>query len=41
MGLVTKCCKKAIRINWNGKTQKNSCPNCGKKIKLKDLVEKK
>lgn len=41
MPLVTKCCKRRIAINWNGAKQTNVCPKCNKKIKLRDLVEKK
>lgn len=41
MPLVTKCCKKRIVIKWDGRKQTNTCSNCSKKIKLRDLVEKK
>jgi len=41
MALVTKCCKRRIAIKWNGGKQTNICSNCNKKIKLRDLVEKK
>jgi hypothetical protein len=39
MPLVTKCCKKRVKKDWNGRKQVNHCSSCNKKVKLKDMIE--
>lgn len=42
MPLVTKCCRRRIKIKLDAKgKQTNICPSCNKTIKLKNMVEQK